>query len=80
MSNEINMLKVAAMILVYFCHCYIVCNHTFGFEFENNWQMLLKTPAWAGVWIFVFVSGYLAENGFAKGKYNLISCGPYYNH
>ena len=40
MSNEINMLKVAAMILVYFCHCYIVCNHTFGFEFENNWQML----------------------------------------
>ena len=69
MSNEINMLKVAAMILVYFCHCYIVCNHTFGFEFENNWQMLLKTPAWAGVWIFVFVSGYLAENGFAKGKY-----------
>lgn len=63
------------MVIVYICHCYIICKNTFGFEFTHYWQAFLQTPAWAGVWIFVFLSGFLAGKGFISGRYELTKDG-----
>lgn len=69
MNVGISTLKVFAMLIVYICHCYIICKGAFGFEFSHQWQAFLQTPAWAGVWIFVFLSGFLAGKGFISGRY-----------
>lgn len=61
MNVTINVLKILATILVAVCHCWIVCNQEFGFELQDNWQILLKTPAWGGVFMFFTISGYLAQ-------------------
>ena len=41
---------------------------------------MFNTPAWGGVWIFLIISGLLAEYGFASGRYalNLTSIKQYY--
>lgn len=67
MNTTINTLKIVATILVFVCHCGIVCNESFGFELANNWQILLKTPAWGGVFIFFIISGFLACKSFSSG-------------
>lgn len=36
----------------------------FQLKLENNWQILLKTPAWAGVWIFIIISGFFSGKRF----------------
>lgn len=56
MNNTVNYLKIIATVMVFVCHCGIVCNNAFGFELENNWQILFKTPAWGGY----FCSSFLA--------------------
>lgn len=67
----VDLLKCNALLLVFVCHCYICCMQTFGFQFTCDWQFFLKTPAWAGVWIFMIVSGFLAGTGFFSGEYML---------
>lgn len=73
MSTTINTLKIIATIMVFVCHCGIVCNNSFGFELSDNWQMMLKTPAWGGVFIFFTISGFLASKSYSScinGKSN----------
>lgn len=69
MSTTINTLKIIATILVFVCHCGIVCNKSFGFELSDNWQILFKTPAWGGVFIFFVISGFLASKSFSSGLF-----------
>ena len=70
-NATVDFLKCYAALLVFICHTYIICKGVFDFEFTQDWQFLLKMPAWAGVWIFMMVSGFLAGTGFFSGKYSL---------
>lgn len=67
-STCINALKVLAALCVFFKHSLIPC---FGYEITTKWQIAFNTPAWGGVWIFLVIGGFLACNGFDKGKYKL---------
>ncbi len=71
----INILKCYAALIVFICHTYIVCKNAFHFEFTTSWQFVLKTPAWAGVWVFMIVAGFLAADGFFHGRYELTKKG-----
>lgn len=71
--DAINMLRVIACLCVLVLHAMIYTQKS-GFDiysFSENypWVYLLKTPAWAGVWIFFFISAYLAGRGFFTGSY-----------
>ena len=72
MSNStcINVLKILATAMVFFCHSWIVCYETFGYTIHGLYRIFI-TPAWGGVWIFLVVGGYLAGYGFYGGKYSL---------
>ena len=37
----------------------------------GNLVFVFRFPAWAGVWIFFILSGYLAGKGFASGRYSV---------
>lgn len=65
----LNFLRVLAALFVFFLH---------GSEFipgmktaEGPFVFLTKTPAWAGVWIFILLSCYLLGNGFLTGRYDI---------
>jgi len=71
--NAINVLRVVACFMVLILHTLI---HTksmgfnlYAYEHTHPWIFLLKTPAWAGVWIFFILSAYLAGRGFFLGRY-----------
>lgn len=70
----IDVLKVLATAMVFFCHSTIVAFQN-GFEM-HGWLRIFDTPAWGGVWMFLIFSGYLAATGFVnsksgEGKYRL---------
>lgn len=72
LPDPLNFLRVAAMMLVFVLHSAIA--HPVGIpltEQPNQYAILFKTPAWAGVWIFVFLSGYVLGKGFYGGKYEM---------
>lgn len=69
-STCINVLKVLATAMVYFCHSWIVCFETYDYLVHGLYRIFI-TPAWAGVWIFLVVGGFLAAYGFCGGKYSL---------
>ncbi|MBQ8165148.1 MAG: acyltransferase [Clostridia bacterium] len=65
----LNVLRVMAALFVFFLHgrtCVPGISET-----ASPLAFLTCTPAWAGVWIFLFISAYLMGIGFAKGKYKL---------
>ena len=65
--NPINILKVIATMCVFMLHTYIFSSQ-WGFVYgEKTW--ILKTPAWAAVWIFFMLSGFFIGKGFYSGKY-----------
>lgn len=71
--NAINVLRVVACMCVLVLHA-IIYTYQAGFDiysfFEAKpWVYILKTPAWAGVWIFYVISAYLAGRGFFTGRY-----------
>lgn len=71
--NPINVLRVIACFMVLFLHAYISTSAAgfslYDYEHTLPWIFLLKTPAWAGVWIFFILSAYLAGRGFFTGRY-----------
>ena len=69
-STTINVLKVLATAMVFFCHSWIVCLESFNYQIHGFYRVFI-TPAWAGVWIFLVVGGFLAAHGFYSGKYTL---------
>ena len=69
-STLLNILRVYATALVFFCHSTIIANECFGFELHGL-ERLINTPAWGGVWVFLAIGGFLAAYGFDQGKYSL---------
>lgn len=67
-STIINVLKVFATLLVFFCHSVIVAGECFA---PHGLIHLFSTPAWGGVWIFLIISGLLSSWGFESGRYQL---------
>jgi len=65
----LNVLRVAAAMFVFLLHGRSRVPGISVTEFPL--AFLTCTPAWAGVWIFLFISAYLMGIGFAKGKYKL---------
>lgn len=76
-STIVNILKVFATLMVYFCHSTIVAKECFG---GGGLIKMFNTPAWGGVWMFLIISGLLAGYGFETGRYqlNLNSIKQYY--
>lgn len=67
--DSLNVLRVTAMMLVFM-------RHVFSFTVEHGVEInqktwLMYTPAWAGVWIFFILSGYLTGYNFYNEKYEL---------
>lgn len=69
-TKIISALRVYAMLLVYFCHCYITARDGSGYQLHGLGR-LFNTPAWGGVWMFFTIGGFLAAYGFERGKYEL---------
>lgn len=69
-STCINVIKILATAMVFFCHSWVVSFDTFDFR-PHGWVHLLVLPAWAGVWLFLIIGGYLAGYGFYGGKYSM---------
>lgn len=63
------MLRICGFLMVFFRH---IKTFTPGNWYENiPGAWVLYTPAWAGVWIFITLSGYGIGAGFRNGKYQL---------
>lgn len=66
--DVLNIVRFLAFLMVF-------CLHATSFapagwnDFSAAW--LLYTPAWAGVWIFLVLSGYGIGAGFMSGRYSL---------
>lgn len=70
----IDLLKVISATLVFFLHVTLFNGVQFaGSQFLPTYPKLFffYTPAWAGVWIFFLVSGFLAGIGFLNRRYLL---------
>lgn len=65
--DPINIYRIIAVVCVFFLHTSIFSGQL-GFAYsEENW--FLQTPAWAAVWLFYLLSGYLIGKGFISGRY-----------
>lgn len=76
--DHINALRCVAVLMVFCLHAHLPMGKDFAMwqAIEQSPVMFVSyTPAWAGVWIFFIVSGYLAGMNFASGKYKLDSSG-----
>ena len=73
-STVLNILRVYATALVFFCHSTIVARECFQMEWHGLARLLI-TPAWGGVWMFLAIGGFLAANGFDLHKYSLDKAG-----
>lgn len=67
----VSILKVLACYLVYTCHVAINVNSAYGYDKSKTWQILFRTPAWGGVWIFFIIGGFLFCNSFSSHKFVL---------
>lgn len=65
--DALNFLRVAATMFVFLLHGR---SYVDGVD-EGHWlfAMLTSFPAWAGVWILFFLSGYLLCKGFVNNRY-----------
>ena len=66
--EPIDFLRVLATIMIFCLHTSIFSGQI-GFQFSTT-TWFLQTPAWAGVWIFFILSGFLIGKGFINGRYN----------
>lgn len=70
--DMINFLRVAATMFVFLLHG---LGRIDGIDGTSKLSFLGHFPAWAGVWILFFISGYLMEKGFLSKKYVVFSGG-----
>ena len=69
--DMLNFLRVIATMFVFLLHGRsYVGGVSDGPEF---FAMITNFPAWAGVWILFFLSGYLIQKGFVSGKYQIFN-------
>ncbi len=66
--NIFNFVRVVATICVFCLHFVITVKNTLGYT-DASLPWLLYTPAWAAMWMFFLLSGYLLGKGFVEGKY-----------
>lgn len=74
MINYIDKIRIIAVMMVFSLHSLLFVGKNFAMWDiinESSFCMIFFTPAWAGVWIFFVISGYLAGIGFEKNKYKL---------
>ena len=71
--DVLNLLRVLATLFVFLLHGR---SDTVGID-DGFWlfSMLTNMPAWAGVWILFFLSGYLMQKGFLKNRYPIFEGG-----
>lgn len=64
--NVIDFLKIVAALCVFVLHVSIFTNQISDNStiFANGYMKNFSTPAWGGVWIFFFVSGFTLATGF----------------
>lgn len=67
-ANIFDILRAIAIFLVFVCHNLSIA-YDFYPQYVNNFPKIFHLPAWAGVWIFFILSGYLIEKGFYNNKY-----------
>lgn len=67
--DMINVLRFIAFMIVFLLHTKILIPVTWNEDYDNAW--ILFTPAWAGVWIFLILSGYGIGAGFYSDKYHM---------
>ncbi len=70
--DMINFLRVVATMFVFLLHG---LGRIEGIDGTSKLSFLGHLPAWAGVWILFFISGYLMEKGFQSNKYVVFSGG-----
>ncbi len=82
--DPINILRTIACLIVFILHTLIYSQFA-GVDIYKQAQtnpliFLIKTPAWAGVWIFIILGGYLAGKSFFTGRYefSVKGFGKYY--
>ena len=66
----LNFLRVVATMFVFFLHG--KSNVSGLNESSNPFIFMTSLPAWAGVWIFIILSGYLMGKGFIQHRYHFI--------
>lgn len=71
--DMINVLRFIAFIIVFLLHTKILIPVAWNEGCDNAW--ILFTPAWAGVWIFLILSGYGIGAGFYSKKYHISTNG-----
>lgn len=78
--DMINVLRFIAFIIVFLLHTKIFIPVIWNEGYDNAW--ITFTPAWAGVWIFLILSGYGIGAGFYSKKYHMSINGiaQYYIH
>lgn len=71
--DALNFLRVAATMFVFLLHGR---SYVAGID-DGFWlfTMFSNMPAWAGVWILFFLSGYLLQKGFLKNRYPVFEDG-----
>ena len=71
--DALNILRVAATMFVFLLHGR---SYVAGID-DGFWlfTMFSNMPAWAGVWILFFLSGYLLQKGFLKNRYPVFESG-----
>ena len=77
-KNKIDMLniyRIIAFLCVFLLHSKIFIPVAWNEGVKNPW--VLYTPAWAGVWMFIFIAGYGIGLGFTSGKYEMKINGIY---
>ena len=65
-ANIFNILKSIAMLSVFGVHS-LICIRVFYPDIHFPW--VFYTPAWAAMWMFFIISGYLLGKGFYNNKY-----------
>lgn len=69
--DAINCLRVLAALMVFLFHTSLFMNDPGELNDHGVWTILVRPSAWAGVWIFFLLSGYLCGRGFLTGRYPL---------
>ena len=73
-STTLNVLRVYATALVFFCHSTLIAEECFDYHLYGVLH-IINTPAWGGVWIFLVMGGFLAAYGFDQQKYTISKAG-----
>lgn len=75
--DPLNLLRVYATMLVFIAHTNIFSN---GLVWLGKSVFYFNTPAWAAMWVFYTLSGFLAGKSFASKRYTFTPShiGKYY--